>query len=76
MEAAKARTGGGPARVVTSMLTRNLGAKGLALVCAIVLWLYMREQVQPDHDEYFELMITKAWNLNNKNYSRGWAGEI
>ena len=58
MEAAKARTGGGPARVVTSMLTRNLGAKGLALVCAIVLWLYMREQVQTDHDEYFEVLAS------------------
>lgn len=25
-----------------------------------------------DNDEYFELMITNTWNLNNKNYSRGW----
>ena len=29
-----------------------------------------------DNDEYFELMITNAWNLKNKNYSRGWGGEV
>jgi len=28
-----------------------------------------------DNDQYFELMITNAWNLDNKSYSRGWAGE-
>jgi len=27
-----------------------------------------------DDDEYFELMINQAWNLKNRNYSRGWAG--
>ena len=26
-----------------------------------------------DDDEYFELMINQAWNLKNRNYSRGWA---
>lgn len=29
-----------------------------------------------DRDDYFELMVTSAWNLNDKNYSKGWAGEI
>lgn len=29
-----------------------------------------------DRDDYFELMITNAWNLNDKNYSKGWGGEI
>lgn len=29
-----------------------------------------------DNDEYFELMITNAWNLNNKFYSKGWGGEV
>lgn len=29
-----------------------------------------------DNDQYFELMITNAWNLNNKSYSKGWGGEI
>lgn len=28
-----------------------------------------------DNDQYFELMITNAWNLNNANYQRGWGGE-
>ena len=28
-----------------------------------------------DNDQYFELMITNAWNLNNQNYQRGWGGE-
>lgn len=29
-----------------------------------------------DNDQYFELMITNAWNLNNQSHSRGWGGEI
>jgi Ca2+-binding EF-hand superfamily protein len=29
-----------------------------------------------DNDEYFELMITNAWNLNNVNYAKGWGGEV
>jgi Ca2+-binding EF-hand superfamily protein len=29
-----------------------------------------------ENDEYFELMITNAWNLNDKFYSKGWGGEI
>jgi len=28
-----------------------------------------------DDDAYFELMITNAWNLNNKTYGKAWAGE-
>ena len=29
-----------------------------------------------DNDEYFELMITNAWNLNNVQYAKGWGGEV
>lgn len=28
-----------------------------------------------DNDQYFELMMTNAWNLNNTSYKRGWGGE-
>jgi len=28
-----------------------------------------------DNDDYFELMIKNAWNLDNKTYQKGWAGE-
>ena len=28
-----------------------------------------------DNDQYFELMMTNAWNLNNQNYQRGWGGQ-
>lgn len=28
-----------------------------------------------DNDDYFELMITNAWNLNDKSYSKGFAGQ-
>lgn len=28
-----------------------------------------------DNDEYFELMIRNAWNLDNKKYGKAWAGE-
>jgi len=27
-----------------------------------------------DNDQYFELMITNAWNLNNSAHKRGWGG--
>jgi len=29
-----------------------------------------------ENDQYFELMITNAWNLNDKTYSKGWGGEV
>lgn len=29
-----------------------------------------------DNDEYFDLMITNAWNLNDKFYSKGWGTAI
>lgn len=29
-----------------------------------------------DNDQYFELMMTNAWNLNNVNHSKGWGGEV
>ena len=29
-----------------------------------------------DNDQYFELMITNAWNLNNVTYGKAWAGEL
>lgn len=28
-----------------------------------------------DNDQYFELMMTNAWNLNNQTYQRGWGGQ-
>ena len=28
-----------------------------------------------DNDQYFELMITNAWNLNDKSYSKGWGSQ-
>jgi len=28
-----------------------------------------------DSDEYFELMIKNAWNLDNKSYAKGWASK-
>ena len=36
---------------------------------------YTNISMSIEDDRYFELMITNAWNLNNKNYSKGWAGE-
>ncbi len=29
-----------------------------------------------DNDQYFELMITNAWNLNNTSYRKGWGAEM
>jgi hypothetical protein len=36
---------------------------------------YNNVSMSIEDDKYFELMITNAWNLNNANYGRGWAGE-
>ena len=27
-----------------------------------------------DNDEYFQLIIKNAWNLDNRTYGKGWAG--
>jgi len=29
-----------------------------------------------DDDRYFELMMTNAWNLDNKSYSKGFGGQF
>lgn len=29
-----------------------------------------------DGDDYFELMVTNAWNLNDKAYSKGFGGQF
>lgn len=29
-----------------------------------------------DNDQYFELMMTNAWNLNNVSYKKGWGAEV
>lgn len=36
---------------------------------------YSNVSASIDDDEYFKLMITNAWNLNNRNYSKGWGAE-
>lgn len=28
-----------------------------------------------DDDQYFDLMMTNAWNLNKPSYARGWASK-
>jgi len=28
-----------------------------------------------DNDEYFEIMIRNAWNLDNKTYNKCWGSE-
>jgi hypothetical protein len=28
-----------------------------------------------DNDQYFELMLKNAWNLEGKTYQKGWAAE-
>ena len=28
-----------------------------------------------DNDQYFDLMIRNAWNLDNKSYGKGWKRE-
>lgn len=37
---------------------------------------YTNVSASIDNDQYFELMMTNAWNLNNANYKKGWGGEV
>lgn len=36
---------------------------------------YNNISISIDDDSYFQLMMTNAWNLDNKTYAKGWAGE-
>lgn len=37
---------------------------------------YSNVSASIDDDEYFKLMLTNAWNLDNKSYAKGWGTEI
>lgn len=36
---------------------------------------YSNVSASIDDDQYFQLMITNAWNLDDKKYGKAWAGE-
>lgn len=37
---------------------------------------YSNVSASIDDDQYFKLMITNAWNLENKSYGKGWGAEF
>lgn len=37
---------------------------------------YTNVSASIDNDQYFELMMTNAWNLNNTSYKKGWGAEM
>ena len=37
---------------------------------------YSNVSASIDDDEYFKLMITNAWNLDNKTYAKAWGAEV
>ena len=36
---------------------------------------YSNVSASIDNDQYFELMMTNAWNLNNESFGKAWSGE-
>jgi Ca2+-binding EF-hand superfamily protein len=37
---------------------------------------YSNVSASIDDDEYFKVMMTNAWNLDNKKYGKGWGAEF
>lgn len=37
---------------------------------------YSNVSASIDDDEYFELMVVQAWNLDNRSYAKGWGAEF
>lgn len=36
---------------------------------------YRNVSCSVDNDEYFELIVRNAWNLDNRSYGKGWASK-
>jgi len=54
---------------------KNPGDKDRKITFKEFIEYYNNVSASIDNDQYFELMMTNAWNLNNQSYQRGWGGE-
>eukprot|EP00347_Sterkiella_histriomuscorum_P017814 403347883 len=53
----------------------NPGARDRTITLAEFIEYYNNISCSIDNDEYFEIMIRNAWNLDNKSYAKGWGAE-
>jgi len=55
---------------------KNLQEKNRKITLEEFVEYYTNISSTIDRDDYFEMMITNAWNLNDKFYSKGWGSEV
>lgn len=53
----------------------NPSSKDRCIQLAEFIEYYNNISCSVDNDEYFEVMIRNAWNLDNKQYNKGWGSE-
>ena len=54
------------------LISEQKGARSTKIELKDFLEYYRNVGGSIDSDEYFEMMLTNVWNLNDKSYSKGW----
>lgn len=57
------------------MKIQNPSSKDRSVYLKEFIEYYNNISCSIDNDEYFDTMIRNAWNLDNKSFGKGWAGE-
>jgi calcyphosin len=58
-----------------SMINKNSKSRDGKIELKEFLEYYRNVGSSIDNDQYFELMITNAWNLNNATYAKGFGAQ-